>query len=979
MSRSRRLLSMATVTTAGLVAAALALSQGVAAAGPAAADGGPVGGAPVAAIGAIPAQVASHAAAFVGHVRAAQPIRVTFGIKPRNLAAAEQFNTQVQDRSSPLYHHYLTAAQWNKRFAPTAAAERSVVEWARANHLTITQRYPNRLLVDVTGTAAALESAMHLTINNYALQGRTLFSNDRAPQLPSSISSVVSSVDGLNNFAQLQSAGTNTAHFKRYSAGPVAQLHVSAHANGSKAKLRAALAARHGNIANITGGAYDPTDIYSSQAYDENALHAQSSCCNPQHLAGGSPAATSIAIATAGAHQLSDMQGFQARYPYLAYYYNEIYVDGTPTCCDGEGQMDLEWSTAMSNSFGSYLDTAHVWLYSGVNAQFSTFNDIYNKILTDGHAKIVSSSWGCAEIYCTSDATMNTEHNIFVAMIGQGYTLLNASGDRGGFADCSHRSVSFPASDPDWIGVSATNLELNSSGQYVSETAWPANSAGCASNGGGGGGGCSVKYSAPNWQTGTSSFCGTMRAVPDVSLNGDWFNSPQNLYVNGAWQGNGGTSIAAPEFAGFIAQENSYLLTLGNICGLGSGNSPCAPLGQGGYNLYHAAQSHGAGGLNPFYDITSGCTTNNAGSGYCGITGYDRATGWGSINMLQLAWAMSYWTVAEASAPTVTLSGPATNTWLPSGSISWSVADNGGAYSPSGVAGWTAGWDADPGNPTSHSTPGSGDSFYTGPASAHGSTSGSTSLLTGCHRLYVRAWDNIGESAVNSYGPVCYDPIAPSTPVGGLATFVKGTQVNNGKVPVRISWGASTDSLSGVKQYNVSQSTDGGAFVSVGSTTNPYLDVALAPGHVYQFEMTAQDNAGNVSSLDVAAKFHVQLANERYSAVSYTGTWAGQNIASALSGRVEYTTQHHATAKFSFSGARVAWVADVGPARGSAGVKLDGGTAVTVSEHAATAAPRTLIYTSMFNGGTHHLVIDNQATAGHPRIDIDAFVVLAPA
>jgi hypothetical protein len=60
-------------------------------------------------------------------------------------------------------------------------------------------------------------------------------------------------------------------------------------------------------------------------------------------------------------------------------------------------------------------------------------------------------------------------------------------------------------------------------------------------------------------------------------------------------------------------------------------------------------------------------------------------------------------------------------------------------------------------------------------------------------------------------------------------------------------------------------------------------------------------------------------------------------------------------------------------------VKLDGTAAVTVSENATAAAPRTLIYTSMFNGGTHHLLLDNQATAGHPRIDIDAFVVLAPA
>src|SRR4029078_10434990 len=136
--------------------------------------------------------------------------------------------------------------------------------------------------------------------------------------------------------------------------------------------------------------------------------------------------------------------------------------------------------------------------------------------------------------------------------------------------------------------------------------------------------------------------------------------------------------------------------------------------------MYRAALSHAAG-RNPYYDITSGCTSNDAGSGFCGITGYDRATGGGTVNMLQLAWSMNYWTVAEATAPTVGISGPATNTWLNAGTLSWNVADSGGSSPAGGVAGWTARWDVDPGNPLSHTTPGSGDSFYSGPESVHGS------------------------------------------------------------------------------------------------------------------------------------------------------------------------------------------------------------------------------------------------------------------
>ena len=625
----------------------------------------------------------------------------------------------------------------------------------------------------------------------------------------------------------------------------------------------------------ITGGSYDPTDVYSSQMYDESALQRQTDCCNPTNNPGVTPPQTTIAIATVGSQAVSDMQGFQARYSYLAYHFQEVNIDGTPACCDGEGTMDLEWSTALANSFGSFVDTAMVYLYDGVNAQITTFNDIFNQILTDGHARIVSSSWGCAEDTCYSTSSMNTNHAIFNSMIAQGYTLLNASDDHGAYADCtSTKRVQYPASDPDFLAISATNLELNSSGQYVSETAWQGNSAGCANNGGGGGGGCSDFFAAPSYQLSPANpnyFCGTangfsqnFKSVPDVSLNGDWLNSPQNLFFNGGFQGNGGTSIAAPEMAGFYAEQNSYGLELGNIC---FGNTACAPIGQGGRQLYLAALDHAAQGKNPYYDITSGCTTNNAGPGFCGITGYDRATGWGTVNMLQLAWANNYWNMAEASPPAITMSGPTTGVYHNSGTLAWSIVDQGSPAS--GVSGYTAKWDSDPGDPATEATPGSGNSFYTGPASAHGATSGSLSLASvpsqGCHTLFVRAWDNIGESAVNSYGPVCFDSTAP-VPTAPKIALTKGAKLSTaGVLPVKVTWSA-TDNLSGIGSYHLSESVNGGAFtpVTLANPTAKSATVKLSPGKSYQFEVAATDGAGNTSAFIDQRDAYVQpLRGER--------------------------------------------------------------------------------------------------------------------
>ncbi len=212
-------------------------------------------------------------------------------------------------------------------------------------------------------------------------------------------------------------------------------------------------------IPDVTSSYIDPTDIYSSYGYDYAALQRQGHCCNPTHDSGGSTPTSSIAIATAYAFAGSDITGFQSRYSYLAYYYNSVYIDGTPSCCNDETTLDTEWAIATANSFGSYLDTSHVWVYEGANNLLSTFTDVYNHMLSDGHARSFSTSWGCAEFSCWDSGTMDTDHAIFNAMLGQGWTLAAASGEQGAAGGCGNADrVIYPASDPDFIAVGGTTL-----------------------------------------------------------------------------------------------------------------------------------------------------------------------------------------------------------------------------------------------------------------------------------------------------------------------------------------------------------------------------------------------------------------------------------------------------------------------------------------------------------------------------------------
>ena len=751
--------------------------------------------------GATPLPVLNGSYTLVGPYNPTQMLRLVLGLQPPKLAEEEQLLKELQTKGSPNFHQFLTADEWNARFAPAAQDEQAVVDWANGQGLTVTKRFANRLTVDLQGSVATIQKAFGIKINAYQNGAQNFYSNASDPVIPASLSKIVHSVGGLNNIQVLRPAnkGMLEPAFPIYSEGEVSSMGQSG--GGNATAKPPSLSNQKGPISNITGGAYDPTDIYDSNAYDLNALYHLGHCCNPLGNAGGTPAETSIAVATAGTQQPSDFLGFHNQYPYLAYHYFLYYIDGTPACCDGEGTMDFEWSTAWSNSFGSYQDTSSVSMYDGVNANFSTFTDVYQAILTANNTRIFSTSWGCEEIYCTSTSVMDTDHNIFNQMAGQGWTMLAASGDQGATAGCGDRiAVQYPASDPNIVGAGGTTMSLFSGPIFNYEIAWTGGPDGCSTNDGGSTGGLSAYYATPSYQ---SSLGLSSRGVPDIALNADWYHTPQNFYFEGGLSGNGGTSIVAPEMAGFFAQSEAYLLYLSSVISGGLCNHhACGPLGNGNTYLYFFGENPSYAPHYPFYDITTYCNNNDVtayyGLGYyCAGTGYDEVTGWGSINALQLAWAINAWNAGDFGAPGASFSGPSTGVWYNTDqTVSFSLTDTSGDGLPLvGVSGYSQAWDFDPGDVSSEPTPGSGNSFYSGPQVAN-SSSGSFDLASagqGCHTANVRGWDNSGSTRDQTSGQYCYDSIAPVT----TATLSGTPDVTVYVSPVKVTLTA-TDSGSGV-------------------------------------------------------------------------------------------------------------------------------------------------------------------------------------
>jgi subtilase family serine protease len=219
-------------------------------------------------------------------------------------------------------------------------------------------------------------------------------------------------------------------------------------------------------------------------------------------------------------------------------------------------------------------------------------NDILNRMATDNTAQQLSSSWGFG-INATTE-------QIFKQFIAQGQSFLQASGDSGGYT----KGVMTPSDDPSVTVVGGTSLTTaGKGGAWQSETAWS-----------GSGGGVSTTYSIPTWQQGLNLAAkggsNTMRNIPDVALTADI-----QMYLicnNGQQISVGGTSAAAPLWAGFIALANQQ------------GAASAKPrLGFLNPTIYSLGNSGNFG--SDLHDITVG--SNGA---FKALAGYDLATGWGS-------------------------------------------------------------------------------------------------------------------------------------------------------------------------------------------------------------------------------------------------------------------------------------------------------------------------------------------------------------
>ena len=192
-----------------------------------------------------------------------------------------------------------------------------------------------------------------------------------------------------------------------------------------------------------------------------------------------------------------------------------------------------------------------------------------------------------------------------------------------------------------------------------------------------------------------------------------------------------------------------------------------------------------------------------------------------------------------------------------------------------------------------------------------------------------------------------------------------------------ISW-SGADTGSGVANYDVQRSYDGGAYVTIVSAKTPTsLNWSMTPGHAYKFRVRARDKAGNVGSWTTAYTWNSSLVQQTSTSVKYTGTWTSGSDAAYSGGTVKFASAAGASASMTFSGRAVAFVTTVRNTGGAVQVWVDGVLASTIDTYAETTTYRQVVFSKAWSSyASHTIKLVVVGTADRPRVDLDAFEVI---
>jgi hypothetical protein len=689
-------------------------------------------------------------------------------------ADLDTYLESIQDPNSPNYRQWITPEEFGERYGVSDDDLVTVETWLRSNGFAINKIAKGRMAIEISGTVGQVQSAFNTSLHNYLVNGETYWANATDPSIPAALSPVVAGFAQLNSFVPKSQAVRGPAGIFSSATHHIEPSYtLGGSTDGYTIYLGPADAATVYNTPtaynpNYSGTAYDGTGATIGIAGDSNIDVSQNA--NYRATFGLPTNATNVVVDGSDPGENGD--AIEA--------YLDTQVSGgiapnanvtlyTAANTSFDSGLFLAIVRAIDDNQVDILNVS----FGGCEAAQGTsgnqfINNLWQQAAAQGISVTVSSgdsgSAGCddpdTQTLAKSGLAVNglasTPYNVAVG--GTDFDILysNFPTSFSNYVDLTnalpyHRSALKYIPEEPWNDSTyqGDNGALNqnvpwSATQYPSEANIDATGGGVSACAQLNSSACSAGYPQPSWQTGVATDS-SGRNVPDVSLlagNGfygatwalctdqEYYASSGQPAVNCAGDpttgnnfvvtGVGGTSAAAPAFAGMLALIKQ---------------KTGSRLGQADYVLYDLAKSNYA---TIFHDITIGnnsvpCTPGSSGcaqiihgyyylTGYNTAVGFDEATGLGSVDANQL---LSNWSSAGLSATnsTLTLNGGTAALNLTHGTaVIFDVGVTSNGETPSGTIALV-----DSVNPATLPNNGSIGSFtLTG-----GSASGSTSNLPG--------------------------------------------------------------------------------------------------------------------------------------------------------------------------------------------------------------------------------------------------------
>ncbi len=119
---------------------------------------------------------------------------------PEQEQALEQFIEQLNEPSSPNYHHWMTAKQFGTTYGVAADDIATISRWLKEYGFKVNTVYTSGMVIDFSGTAGQVHQAFQTEIHRLDVKGQSHIANMSDPTIPAALAPAVQGIISLNNF-----------------------------------------------------------------------------------------------------------------------------------------------------------------------------------------------------------------------------------------------------------------------------------------------------------------------------------------------------------------------------------------------------------------------------------------------------------------------------------------------------------------------------------------------------------------------------------------------------------------------------------------------------------------------------------------------------------------------------------------------------------------------------------------------------------